>query len=296
MQYQIETTYFSSCGEQLAADIYLPSNVYLPPVIIMANGFACERKFSLPDVAARFAEQGFAVVLFDYRGFAESTGKPRELVSPKHHLQDWKNVIAQVKTWSHVNQKQLFLWGVSFSGGHVMTLAAETSEIKAIIALVPHVDGLASALLYPKKLLAKALKLALQDLWAARSGHTVRIPVVAKQGISCLAGEDCYDAFMQSVPENSKWTGCIPARILLEINLYRPTHVVRKISCPTLMIAAQDDQLIPITATRKAAQKIKNIQFFEWSMTHFDIVHKQSAIFEQAIETQLKFLMNQLRT
>ncbi|MHA3115499.1 alpha/beta fold hydrolase [Acinetobacter sp. ANC 4635] len=296
MQYQVENIYFTSCGERLAADVYFPQEIALPPVIIMANGFACERKFSLPDVAERFAEQGFAVILFDYRGFGESTGQPRELVSPKHHLQDWKSVVEQVKSWSNVNQEQLFLWGVSLSGGHVMTLAAEIPNIKAIIALVPHVDGLASAWLYPKKLLPQALKLALQDLWAARFGRVVGIPVVSKEGICCLAGEGCYDAFMESVPENSTWKNCVPARILLEINTYRPTHIAKKIKCPTLMIAAQDDWLIPITATRKAAHKIQNVQFIEWSMTHFDIVHKQSAIFEQSIQTQLQFLKHQLQT
>lgn len=294
MQYEVKPASFSSCGEQLEADLYWPKQVTLPPVIVMANGFACERKFSLPDVAERFAEQGFAVVLFDYRGFGESTGQPRELVSPKHHLQDWKNVIDQVKTWTHVNQKQLFLWGVSFSGGHVMTLASEIPDIKAIIALVPHVDGLASALRYPKKFLPQAFKLAIQDVWAARTGQTVSVPVVAKQGISCLACEGCYDAFMESVPENSTWVGHIPARILLEINTYRPTRIAKKIACPTLLIAAHDDQLIPITATQRAAKKIKNIQYFEWEMTHFDVVHKQSEIFEQAIQTQLQFLKNHL--
>lgn len=294
MQYHIEQIRFASCGEQLAADFYRPHDIALPPVIIMANGFACERRFSLPDVAARFAAEGFAVVLFDYRGFAESTGEPRELVSPQHHLQDWKNVIQQVQTWSSVNTQKLFLWGVSFSGGHVMTLASQLPNIQAIIALVPHVDGLASAMHYPLKLFPKALKLAVQDLWAARSGQTVRIPVVAKQGVCCLAGEGCYDLFMQSVPQDSRWTGQVPARILLAINCYRPTQIADQINCPTLLIAAQADQLIPIKATRKAAKKIKNVQFFEWPMTHFDVIHQQSFIFEQAIRTQLKFLAKYL--
>lgn len=293
MQYQIESAHFSSCGEQLAADIYMPKQVDLPPVIIMANGFACERKFSLPDVASRFAEQGYAVVLFDYRGFADSTGEPRQWVSPKRHLQDWENVIQQVNTWSHVNQQQLFLWGISFSGGHVMTLAAKIPKIRAIIACVPHIDGLASALDYPKKFFPQALKLALKDLWASRSGQTVYIPVVSKQHVCCLAGGGCYDAFMQSVPTDSTWENKVPARILLEINTYRPTHIAQKIKCPTLIIAAQHDQLIPIRATRKAANKISDLEFVEYPMDHFAVVNRESHFFEQAIKVQLQFLKQQ---
>lgn len=295
MPYKIQTIQFQSEGETLAADFYSPEQITKPPVIIMANGFACERRFSLPDVAAEFAAQGFAVILFDYRGFGDSTGEPRELVSPAHHLTDWRNVIAQVQQWQNVDLDHLFLWGVSFSGGHVLTLASELPNIRATIALVPHVDGLASAMLYPKKYFFSALKLALQDLLSiATHKAPVRIPVIAKQGVSCLAGEQSYDEFMQTIPADSKWTGQVPARIMLDINRYRPITVVHKIKCPVLIIAAGNDTLIPFKAIEKTVSKISNIQFFHFPMTHFDSVNKQGPFFKQEIDLQVQFLKQNL--
>ncbi|MEB3766469.1 alpha/beta hydrolase [Acinetobacter sp. MD2] len=294
MQYTQKIIQFNSVGETLAADLYVPQTDEQPPVIIMANGFACERCFSLPDVAAELASNGFAVVLFDYRGFAESTGEPRELVSPSHHLTDWRNVIQQVRTWQHVDLTRLFLWGVSFSGGHVLTLAAELTGIRAIIAVVPHVDGLASAMRYPTKYFFSALKLSLQDLWHLKTGQPpVRIPVVSKDGVACLAGEDNYHAFMQTVPASSNWSGAVPARIMLDINRYRPITTAHKVKCPVLLLAAENDRLIPFQSIQKTVKKLANVQFFYFPMTHFDPVNKNSPFFTQVMQHQIDFLSSQ---
>jgi len=32
---------------------------------------------------------GMAVFVFDYRGFNDSEGEPRNYINPKRHLQDW---------------------------------------------------------------------------------------------------------------------------------------------------------------------------------------------------------------
>ena len=57
--------------------------------------------------ANAFANAGYAVVLFDYRGFGGSTGKPRELVSPSHHLEDWRAVLNQVKKRKDIDVKKI---------------------------------------------------------------------------------------------------------------------------------------------------------------------------------------------
>jgi alpha-beta hydrolase superfamily lysophospholipase len=54
----------------------------------MAHGFAAEKTFGLAAYAERFAAEGIAVYVFDYRCFGDSDGQPRNLVSPSRHLQD----------------------------------------------------------------------------------------------------------------------------------------------------------------------------------------------------------------
>lgn len=292
-QFAIEPLFLKNGNESLGADFYRPTKIRKPPVIIMAHGFGAERKFSLPDTAAAFAEAGYAVVLFDYRGFGGSTGKPRELVSPPNHVSDWKAVLQQVKKRKDIDPKKIVLWGMSMSGGHVMTTAAREKGVTAIIGLVPHVDGFASAMLYPKHLLPKATALALQDLAGSKFGREpVRIPVVGISGVRCLTGDDCFTGYMNMVPKGSSWVGLVPARIILTVNQYRPTREAGKINCPALIFGAQHDSLIPIAATRKAAAKIKQVEYLEWPIGHFDLL--QGQWFDKGIADQLAFLKKHL--
>ncbi len=48
----------------------------------MAHGFACLRQFKLVQYAKRFAQAGYAVVLFDYRYWGGSTGRASRVSKP----------------------------------------------------------------------------------------------------------------------------------------------------------------------------------------------------------------------
>lgn len=65
--YTVEPLYVPSGQEVIAADFYRPKNIKKPAVIVMAHGFAALRQFRLIEYAKRFAQAGYAVVLFDYR-------------------------------------------------------------------------------------------------------------------------------------------------------------------------------------------------------------------------------------
>jgi len=132
---------FVSKGLKCAAWLYLPEGAARPPVVVMAHGFAAERSFGLPAFAERFAEKGLAVLLFDYRNFGDSEGEPRNLVSPKRHLEDWRAAIAHARSLEAVDGTRLGLWGTSFSGGHVLVSAARDKGVRAVVAQVPFVDG-----------------------------------------------------------------------------------------------------------------------------------------------------------
>lgn len=94
--YTVEPLYVESGHDLIAADFYKPKNVKKPAVIVMAHGFAALRQFRLIPFAQRFAQAGYAVVLFDYRNWGGSTGLPREMISLKKQLEDWKSVIQYV--------------------------------------------------------------------------------------------------------------------------------------------------------------------------------------------------------
>ncbi|TCB49918.1 alpha/beta fold hydrolase [Acinetobacter sp. ANC 4779] len=288
--YTVEPLYVNSGKDVIAADFYRPKTEHKPAVIIMAHGLAALRQFKLVQYAKRFAQAGYAVVLFDYRYWGGSTGRPRELVLIQAQLEDWRTMIAHILERKSVDTRRIVLWGTSLSGGYVLTLAAELKNVHAVIAQIPFVDGAESAKLYPLQQLPKALKISSQDYMGAKVGMAPKtLPVVDRKGLSFMPTADSYAGYLSIVNPDYFWSGEIPARIFFNLIRYRPIQDVRKISVPVLFIAAKQDSLVPLESSRETATNIAPyVQYHEWDMQHFDIYHGQW--FEKAISTQLEFL------
>ena len=105
------------------------------PVVVMAHGFGGTKDSGLEPFARRFAGAGFDVVAFDYRGFGTSGGVPRQSLSVRRQTEDYHAAIAAAKKLPGVDTNRIALWGASFSGGHVLRVAAERDDIGAVINL-----------------------------------------------------------------------------------------------------------------------------------------------------------------
>ena len=288
--YTVEPLYVKSGQEVIAADFYKPRTEHKPAVILMAHGLAGIRQFKLVQYAKRFAQSGYAVVLFDYRYWGGSTGRPRELVSIKQQLEDWRTMIHHVAERKSINSRKMVLWGTSLSGGYVLDLAAELKSIQAVIAQVPFLDGAESAKRYPLSLLPKALKESSQDYMGAKVGMAPRLmPVTEPRSMSYFPSPEAYSGYQSLLNPDYYWSGSIPAREFFNLMRYRPIQNVRKINIPVLFIAAKHDTLIPIESSREAATNIAPfVHYHEWDMKHFDIYHDEW--FEKSVATQLEFL------
>lgn len=292
--YTVEPLYVQSGKDLIAADIYQPKNIKKPGVVIMAHGFAALRHFKLIRYAQRFAQAGYAVIVFDYRFWGGSTGHPRELVSIKHQLEDWYTMISHVSKLNSLDQHRIVLWGTGLSGGYVLELASELKNIQAVMVQIPFVDGAESAKCYPMQQLPKALKLSSQDYMASKVGFEAKtLPVVHPYALSFFPTPDSYQGFMSIVNPDYFWSGEVPARALFHLIRFRPITSVRSINIPVLMIAAKRDQLTPIAVSRQAATNIAPyVKYHEWEMEHFDIYH--GFWLEKALATQLEFLNQQI--
>lgn len=288
--YTVEPLYIQSGKDVIAADFYCPKNIKNPAVIVMAHGLAGLRHFKLILFAKRFAQAGYAVVLFDYRYWGGSTGTPRELVSLSEQQRDWQTVVHYLKSQKSLSNRKMVLWGTSLSGGYVLTLASKLKNIDAVIAQVPYVDGNETAKNYPIQYYPKALKISSQDYMGAKVGLSSKtLPVVSPDSLCIMPTQDCYHGLMSIVHPDYYWSGEIPARVFFHLMRYRPILTVRSIHIPVLFIAAKKDHWIPIASSREAATNIAPfVDYHEWEMAHFDIFHEPWL--EKAISTQLEFL------
>ncbi len=285
--YTVEPLYVPCDQEMIAADFYIPKTNNKSAVIIMAHGFAGLRQFKLIQYAQRFAQAGYAVILFDYRYWGGSTGKPREMISINSQLEDWKTMIQYASTCKFIDNRRIVLWGTSLSGGYALSLASELKNIQAIMVQIPYVDGAETAKLYPLQRYPQALKLSSQDYMGSKMGlNPKRLPVVDQYKLCFMPTADSYYGYLSIVNPDYYWSGEVPARVFFNLMRYRPIQLVRQINIPVLFIAAQHDSLIPIESSREAATNIAPfVSYHEWDMKHFDIYH--GSWFEKAVTTQL---------
>lgn len=284
---------FMSHGDRCAFTLMLPDANARPPVIVMAHGFGAIRHAALAPFSERFVAAGYAVFMFDYRGFGDSDGEPRQWVSPRRHLQDWQCAIAHVRSLPEVDAKRLALWGTSFSGGHVLQTAADDAQVQAVIAQIPHVSGLASVSQAP---LLSSLPLAVagvRDIIGGWLGHPCYRPIVGRPGErAAISTPGAYDGFMAMIPPGARWENKTRARIFLELPFYSPIRHARRIQAPTLIIAGRTDKVTPAHAARAAAKRIPKGRFELLDSNHFQF--HEGPVFEQSIALQLGFLRETL--
>src|SRR6476646_6339227 len=134
---------FDSLGSACSGWLYAPSRAGAEPLpaIAMAHGFTGVKEMDLDPVASALAASGLVVLLFDYRGWGTSAGEPRQHVDPRVQLDDYQSALSWLAARPDVDESRLGVWGTSYSGGHVLHLAAHDRRIKAVVSQVPFVDG-----------------------------------------------------------------------------------------------------------------------------------------------------------
>lgn len=130
-----------SDGTVLRGYYYIPSAEPPWPIIIMSHGFGVVKEMALPDVASEFADSGFGVMLYDHRNLGASDGEPRQEIDPFSQLADARDAITVAQSLDGVDPQRVGIWGTSYSGGHVLVLAATDARVRAVVSQVPTVSG-----------------------------------------------------------------------------------------------------------------------------------------------------------
>jgi pimeloyl-ACP methyl ester carboxylesterase len=268
---------FASEGTRCGAWLFMPEATgegAPPPIVVMAHGFGGQREMRLPAFAEHFASRGLAVLVFDYRCFGASEGMPRNWIDPRRHLVDWRAAIAHVRALPEVDGSRLGLWGTSFSGGHVLATATALDGVSAVVSQVPFVgldqtDGSRPPLGQVVRMLAAGCLDLLRSALGA-SPYYVRIAGRPDE-LALLNAPDVLDAFHELVPPDSSWRNEAPARVIFRMNGYRPLEHAERITCPVLLVAAENDSLIPIASVDAAARKIPDCEYVRLRDTgHFE--------------------------
>jgi pimeloyl-ACP methyl ester carboxylesterase len=266
------------------------------PCVVMGHGFAGTRDAGLLPFARRFAAAGADVIVFDYRGFGGSGGSPRQQVSHWKHREDYHAAIAKARSLEGVDPGRIVLWGSSYSGGHVLPVAVRDGRIAAVISQGAAMDGMKAVLEIIRYAgpaqLARLGWHAGRDLARAalrRQPHLITVvgPPGSLAVITAPGALDGYAHIMGPTFRNEMLARGIPG-----IALNRPVRVAGRLTCPALIVLAEQDNIAPVSAVRAVAQAAPDAELVELSCGHFDLY--VGDIFERSVAAQVDFLQRRL--
>ncbi len=133
-------------AETIRADIYTPDEGQGPwPVVIMGGGWCYVKELIMPQYAEYFVGAGCAALVFDYRHLGASDGEPRQHLDPRKQIADYRSAIDAVSYLDEfagdVNPARIGIWGISYSGGHVLAVGALDRRVKCIVSQIPVIEG-----------------------------------------------------------------------------------------------------------------------------------------------------------
>ncbi len=268
------------------------------PCVVMGHGFGATRDAGLLPFAERFAAAGADVLVFDYRGYGTSDGALRQDVDHRRHRQDYHAALAHARQLDGVDPERIVLWGSSYSGGHVVPVAAADGRVAAVISQGAAMDGFAALLEIGRYAgVGQLLTLtghAVRDIAGALLGRAPHlIPVVGPPGsLAAITAEGAETGYRSIMGPTFRNEMC--ARGALRIPLNRPVTAAARLRAPILVVVAADDNIAPPAAVRAVAARAgAGAEVLELACGHFDIY--SGAMFERSAAAQVAFLERTLR-
>lgn len=225
-----------SDGTRMSGDLWLPAGFgdgNDKPAILLTHGWGGERKHLNDTYAPKFASAGFVVLTFDYRGWADSDSRLvivgeqpspdangevtvraraiREVVDPYDQVRDITSALDYLAGEPGVDVSRVGIWGTSYSGGHVIHVAARDKRVAAIVGQTGY---------YGVGWTPERQRFANQRAIDKARGVIDPIP----QGIDMVAG-------LRGTPDLGKMSN------------YRPMDSAADIQVPTLIIDVTGEEL-----------------------------------------------------
>ena len=241
---------FTSQGLRLVGDLYLPAGPGPHPIVVMAGGWCYVKELVMPHYARVFADAGVAALVFDYRCLGGSEGEPRQHLDPWAQIEDYRNAISFVRGLSEVDPDRVAVWGISYSGGHVLVLGALDRRIRCIVANIPVVDGWRNMRRVHGTVGFRSLRAAIEEDRERRyagepSGRIAHSTVDYATELSSWPFPETYETFMQlretEAPGHEHWSTIESTELLLAYDVM--PYVGRILDTPTLVIVAEEDDL-----------------------------------------------------
>ncbi|MCJ2057901.1 alpha/beta hydrolase [Methylobacterium sp. J-048] len=252
---------FSSEGRTLRGWLYRPdAQDSASAAVVMAHGFSAVKEQYLDRYAEVFQAAGLGVLVYDHAHFGASEGLPRQEVDPVLQKRGYRDAISFAQTIPWIDPARVGIWGTSYSGGHVIEVAAIDRRVRCVVAQVPFISGSLSARRRTRSDLVPAQLRRFEADRAARfrGDEPATLPAVSDDPLQpcAMPGQDGYAFFTGTRASAPNWHNAVTLRSAELSRENEPAvHIARISPTPLLMIVAEDDVLTATDLCLEAYQR-----------------------------------------
>lgn len=294
---------FPSTGVELHGWLYEPQLSAPWPLVVMAHGYSATRRMTADKYAEVFCEAGFAVLLFDHRGFGDSGGEPRRQINTWMQARGYLDAITFARRNANVDAARIAVWGDSLSGGVALVVAAIDEGVAALLVQVPAL-GAALPPSDPDGALFRSLRdTVLSGAIDPTSQDEIDgpMPVVSDDPIrraSALQPLTAYRWFIEYGGRfGTGWVNDVTRARPKTPVPWHPGLAASHVVCPALFVVSPQDEMpaaVPMVS-RDAFDRIRASK--EWAEIdggHFGLLYVPSPEFDRASSVQARFLSSHL--
>ncbi|KAF8636114.1 hypothetical protein AX17_003817 [Amanita inopinata Kibby_2008] len=298
LEFERETVKITSREPGVTLDTWYYKPFVAPPypLVVAGHGMTVIKEAGLATFGEHWASKaGFASLIFDYRGFGDSDGVPRNVVDLEEQFQDYRSVIEWARQRPELFRlDKIVVMGSALSGLSVLRLVTEDSALAGGMAHSPMLDGYATltSLEFNPRLVLMAMIdkvkaiLGLSPLFIKAVGRPGEFAMLNTK--SALPGFEAM--FAQGRVPFSDAPNLIAPRVSFQIMSARPNLQLKEAKSHVLIVASQDDDLIPTKIAREVAASAPNVvTLIETPGGHFDIMSGGRG-FEKNINAHIDFL------
>ncbi|XVV01017.1 alpha/beta hydrolase [Actinosynnema sp. CA-248983] len=131
----VERVVFDSDGAQLVGNLHLP--VFRAPAVVVAGTWTSVKELMADRYARRLADRGIAALSFDFTGFGESAGEPRDVEDPARKVRDIHNALTFLSTHPEVLGDRLGALGVCAAAMYMAGNAVDDPRVRSLALVAP---------------------------------------------------------------------------------------------------------------------------------------------------------------
>ncbi len=244
---------FTSEGRTLRGWLVLPDRNEPGPAVVMSSGFAGVKEGFLGNPFHRVvADAGIAVLLYDHANTGTSGGEPRQELDPVLQQRGYQDAITFLAGREEVDADRIGIWGTSYSGGHVLAVAAHDQRVRAVVAQAMTISG-------HRNLRKRYPGRAYTDLRRSWADERLRLAAGGRPALVPAFGEESESVRYQLArppEERANWRNQVTVRTWELYDEYEPAAFIERIApTPLLMIVPLDDTMTPAEDALEAYQR-----------------------------------------